>query len=154
MYSQVTSQVALDDPNCRDYTAQVTIDGLPQTIVGRACQQTDGPWRIAEGPPGQPTQFDTVYAPPSPSYPYYDHYPWLWGPPVGLSRGATVLVIDRDHRFHRFWFPRRHNDFRFSHRHDDFRFGGLHPRFRGFGGTHRGFGFGGPHHGFGGMQRR
>lgn len=30
---------------CREYEATVYIDGRPETMVGRACQQPDGSWR-------------------------------------------------------------------------------------------------------------
>jgi hypothetical protein len=135
VFTQVASQVAPDDPNCRVYSAQATIDGRPQAIAGRACRQTDGTWRIAEGPPGQTPQFATVYAPPPYSYyPYYD--PWLWDWPIGLSLGTSAIFVDRDHRFH---------DFRFAGRHDGGRFGGFRGRFGGF---HGGFAHGGGgHHG-------
>lgn len=98
--SQITSRVAADDPRCQQYTARATINGLEQDIAGRACQQPDGSWRVAEGPPEQPDKYVIVYAPPAYSgYPAYD--PWLWGPPIGISLGALVFV-DRDHRFHEF----------------------------------------------------
>jgi hypothetical protein len=129
LFSQVTSQVAPDSPNCRDYSAQATVDGKQQEIIGRACQQDDGSWRIAEGPSGQPVQFVTVYAPPP--YDYYSYYdPWLWGWPIGLSLGASVLFVDRDHRFHHV---------QFANRHDGFGFGGIRGGFGGFGGMHRGW---------------
>ena len=32
--------------NCRDVPATATIDGRPQTLYGRACQQPDGSWRL------------------------------------------------------------------------------------------------------------
>jgi surface antigen len=146
--SQVTERVAADDPSCREYTAQATIDGRQQEIVGRACQQSDGSWRIAEGPPGQPSQFQTVYGPPlsyaygfsSPYYPYYDS--WLWGPPIGLSFGSSFVFVDRFRHFHRF---------RHGFAHDGFRhFGFAHDGFGHDGFGHDGFGhggMGGMHHG-------
>lgn len=130
MFSQVIEQVAADNPACREYTAQATVNGRPQQIVGRACQQSDGTWRIAEGPPGQPTQFQTVYGPGVPYaygypsyFPYYD--PWFLGPPIGLSFGGGFVFVDRFHHFHHF----HHFGHGFAH--------------GGFG--HDGFG----HHGFG-----
>ncbi len=32
--------------NCREYESTTTIDGRPQKIVGTACLQPDGSWRI------------------------------------------------------------------------------------------------------------
>jgi len=140
IFSQVDSHVAADNPNCRDYSAQATMAGKPQQIVGRACLQSDGTWKIAEGPAGQPSEFVTVYAPPpAADYSYFD--PWFWGLPVGLSLGTSAVFVDRDHRFHHFRFANTHNGFRFGGFHSGF--GGSHG---GFGGFHGG-GFGGMHHG-------
>lgn len=97
--TQATMIVSPNDPACRDYTAQAIIDGTPQTLVGHACQQADGSWRVTEGFPGQPQQVVAVY-PPEP-YLAYPYDPWLWGPPVGLSIGAFVFV-DHAHRIHNF----------------------------------------------------
>jgi hypothetical protein len=124
MISGLDSTVAPDNPDCREYTAQVTIGGQPQHIVGHACRQPDGSWQIVEGTPDQPGQVVTVYQPPPYPYPYpytayYPPYdPWFWGPSVGL--GASFVF-----------------------------FGGHHHR--GHGGSHHGGhgGHGGGHHGGG-----
>jgi hypothetical protein len=131
MFSRVASQVAPDNPNCREYSARATVDGKPREIVGRACRQDDGTWRIAEGSPGQPASLVTVYAPPPYGawYPSYD--PWLWGWPIGLSLGPSVVFVDRDHRFHHFRFADGHHAFGSTHFHG------------GFGGFRGGFGHGG-----------
>ena len=132
--SQVTTKVASDDPNCREYTALATIGDKQQPVVGRACQQRDGSWKVTEGTPEQPGQYAAVYPPPY-GYYYPDYDPWFWGPPIGLSLGAVVF-LDRAHHFHR--FPGFH---RFAH-------GGFHGGFHGeF--HHGGFG----HGGLGGMHR-
>jgi hypothetical protein len=34
-------------PYCREVPATAVIDGQPQTVYGRACQQPDGSWRAA-----------------------------------------------------------------------------------------------------------
>jgi hypothetical protein len=132
--SQVTERVAADDPTCRDYSAQAIVDGRQQQIVGRACQQSDGSWRVAEGPPNAPTQFQTVYwAQPYTHgmyYPYYD--PWFLGPPIGLSLGGSFVFVDRFHRFHRF----HHQFARDGFRHDGFMHGGFGRG--GMGGMHHG----------------
>lgn len=133
MISSVTVTPARDDPACRDYTALATIGGTQQRVVGRACQQSDGSWRVREGTPQQPGQYMAVY--PAPPYSYYD--PWSWGPPIGLSLGS-VIVLDRDRHFHRF---RNFHHFAFDRPRDRFRVGGMHHGF--MDGMHHGFGRGG-----------
>ncbi len=32
--------------NCREYQHEVTIGGKPETVIGTACRQADGTWRI------------------------------------------------------------------------------------------------------------
>jgi surface antigen len=99
-----------------------------QPIVGRACQQTDGSWRVAEGTPEQPGQYVAVY-PPAYGYYYPGYDPWFWDPPIGLSLGAVVF-LDRAHHIHRFPTFHRH----FAH-------GGF--GHAGWGGFHPGLGHGG-----------
>jgi hypothetical protein len=142
--SQVTVKAGADNPDCRDYKVTATLDGAEQQIVGRACRQQDGSWKITEGPPAQLPPYTAVYEPaPYGLYPGYD--PWFWGPPIGLSVGAFVFV-DRDHHIHHFrHFP--HSALHGFHRDFD------HDRFSGGGARfHRGFeggGFGGMHGGGG-----
>jgi len=96
--SQVSTSVAPDDPNCIVYSTQAAVGQTERAIIGRACRQTDGSWKVTEGSPGQPTQSTLVYWPPPDAYVgIYD--PWLWGPPIGFSVGAVVFV-DRDHHVH------------------------------------------------------
>jgi surface antigen len=130
----VASQtVAYDAPApdaalCRDIAGQAEIDGVMQRIVGRACPQPDGTWRIVQDSGAVVVVPAAGY--PYYSYPYYPYYgPWYWGPPVGF--GASFIFVDRFHHFH----DRDH--VRFG-RPD----GGLH----GGGGGFRGM------HGFGGMR--
>lgn len=106
-------------PECREYTAEATIDGKVQQMVGRACRRDDGSWQIVEGTTDQLAQIVTVY--PASPYSYYGPYygPWYWGPPFGF--GASFLFADRHHHFH----------------HDGFHHGGFH-----HGGVHHG----GMHH--------
>jgi surface antigen len=129
-FTQVSEQAVPNEANCHDYSATATIDGKPQTIVGRACQQADGSWRVSESVSGQPTQYVVTYQPPPyAEYPYDEA--WLWGPPLGFSLGAVVFV-DHDHHFHRFHA--------FDHFHH-FGFGGMHHEFAHHGGggfTHHG----------------
>jgi hypothetical protein len=116
---------AADDPNCREYKGQAMIGGQEQQLVGRACRQSDGTWKIVEGTSEHPAQVVTVYTPPPYSaYPYYD--PWLWGPPFGLGFGASFAFFGGHHHG-------------FHHDHD----GGRHHGGMAFG-MHR---FGGGHHG-------
>jgi hypothetical protein len=133
--TQATMAVSPGNPACRDYTAQAVIDGSTQTLIGHACQQADGSWRVIEGTPEQPQQFVAVY--PAAFYPVYPYDPWFWGPPIGLSVGAFVFV-DRGHHFHDFG--------RFHHR---FALGGFHhDGFHHDGSAHGGF----LHGGWGGMR--
>jgi hypothetical protein len=92
----VTMTVPANAPECREYTAEATIDGKTQQIVGRACRRDDGSWQIVEGTAAQPAQVVAVYQVPPYPYPYYD--PWYWGPPFGF--GASFLFVDRHHHFH------------------------------------------------------
>ena len=76
---------------CREFTTQARIGGEMRPLVGRACRQRDGSWRMTEATIAPPPQAATVY--PAPTYPYnaYDNYycpfypRWpFWTPPVGL----------------------------------------------------------------------
>jgi hypothetical protein len=75
--TQSHPSVAALQANCREFTRTVTIDGRNQQLVGQACQQPDGSWRIVqESSPAMEDLPPTVYAYP---YPYY----WAdgWGTP-------------------------------------------------------------------------
>ncbi len=93
--SAVNSDVAPDDPNCREYRAQATVDGQAQEIVGRACRQSDGSWKVSERPTGAPPEMIALYAP-SP----YAYDPWLWEFPIGFSLGSSVVFVDRQRHLH------------------------------------------------------
>src|SRR2546421_3498412 len=43
-------------PDCQDFSAAVAAAGTPGQASGRACQQTNGTWRIVQNTPGLPTQ--------------------------------------------------------------------------------------------------
>ncbi len=48
---QITPQRTYVDPqgqNCREFQHIVTIGGNTETVVGRACRQSDGTWRVVE----------------------------------------------------------------------------------------------------------
>ena len=109
--------------NCREFTAQVTVEGQPRQAVGQTCQQLDGSWQVTLNTPGLPQQVYTlppqaIYLYPYPE-PYYWWDPWFYGP---LFVGGPVFLTN-GHRFHRHDF--HHN-------------GGSH-----HGGSHHG----GSHHG-------
>jgi hypothetical protein len=98
------TQVSAADPNCHDYTGQAMIDGTQQQIVGHACKQPDGSWKVAEGTAAQPNQYVAVYPAPVYADGYYPGYfygdPWLWGGPFGF--GTSFVFFDR--RFHHHGF--------------------------------------------------
>jgi hypothetical protein len=96
--SGVSVRAAQDAAGCEDFTARADVDGMQQDIVGRACQQPDGNWRITQGTPEHPDEDTLIYAPPA-----YGGYslddPWLLGLPLGFAIG-TVVFINREHHFH------------------------------------------------------
>jgi hypothetical protein len=47
MVSELAASLAAANPNCREYTATGIVNGQQQPVVGRACRQTDGTWRLA-----------------------------------------------------------------------------------------------------------
>jgi hypothetical protein len=131
LFSAVTSDVAPDDPHCRDYRALATVDGQPQEIVGRACQQSDGSWRIVEGPSRAPPQMLALYAPPP-----YAYNPWLWDFPIGFSLGASVVFVDRQHHFHHMQVANGLRRFHFAN--GGFHAVPMHPVSNGMAGMHHG----------------
>jgi surface antigen len=80
--------------NCRAIAGQAEIDGTMQQIVGRACLQSDGTWRIVQSDDG------SVLTYPIADYPYVD--PWYVGPPVFIGVGVGFIFVDRFHHFHRY----------------------------------------------------
>src|SRR5262245_39797280 len=83
-----TAAMAADD-NCREFTSTANIGGQEQQVVGMACLQPDGTWRIVSGtasgietgpPPIQPPPVIAIPAPYPPPPPYWG--PPVWGPPV------------------------------------------------------------------------
>jgi hypothetical protein len=107
------SKPSAADPNCNDYTGQATIDGKQQQLVGHACKQPDGSWRVAEGTADQPNQYVGVYpAVPAYYYPgdyyyggyYYGGYPydwpWLWDASFGF--GSSFFFFGSHFHHHGF----------------------------------------------------
>ena len=95
--------------NCREFTAQVTVEGLPRQAVGQTCQQPDGSWQVTMNTPGLPQQIYTL--PPQAIYlnsypePYYWWDPSFYGPLFFV--GGPVFFAHGPHRFH-------HHDFHHS----------------------------------------
>ncbi|KGV91162.1 hypothetical protein X897_3314 [Burkholderia pseudomallei ABCPW 30] len=84
----------IDTSDCRAITGQADIDGTMQQVVGRACLQSDGTWRLVQNPDGSVPWY------PLAAYPYPD--PWYWGAPFFVGAGTTFVFVDRFHHFHRF----------------------------------------------------
>jgi hypothetical protein len=87
--------------NCREFTAQVTVEGQPRQAAGQTCQQPDGSWQVTVNTPGLPQQVYTLppqaiqlYAYPEP---YFWWDPWFYGPLFG---GGPVFLANRFHRHH------------------------------------------------------
>src|SRR5882757_5312901 len=117
----VPTQITLR--NCREFTAQVTVEGQQRQAVGETCQQPDGSWQVTLNTPGLPQQVYTlppqaIYLYPYPE-PYYWWDPWFYGP--SLFVGSPVFLA---HGFH------HHHDF---HHNGGFHNGGSH-----HGGSHGG----------------
>ncbi|MBY4697231.1 hypothetical protein K6W21_24470 [Burkholderia latens] len=126
-----------DGATCRAVVMQAEIDGAEQQVVGRACRQSDGTWRMVQAADGSIVWY------PDTAYPYTD--PWYWGPAVFVGTGGRFVFIDRFHR--------RHHFDHFGHHPGHFE-GGVRGRIgvpmgAGF---HREPAFTGAH-GFGGMRR-
>jgi hypothetical protein len=111
--------------NCREFTAQVRVEGQPRQAVGQTCQMPDGSWQVTVNTPGLPQQVYTLPPQAISLYPYAEQYdwwdPWFYGPPLFVS--SPVFLV---HGFHRF------------HRHDFSHNGASHP-----GGSHHGGSHGG-----------
>jgi hypothetical protein len=103
-----SAQPSAGQPNCREFTMPVVVEGEERQAVGQACQQADGSWRVTQQTPGLPTQAyllpPPVYYPAPYPYPDYAWDPWAYGPPFGF--GASFLFIDHFHHHHRFHHAR------------------------------------------------
>ncbi len=71
----------IDTSDCRAITGQADIDGTMQQVVGRACLQSDGTWRLVQNPDGSVPWY------PLAAYPYPD--PWYWGG-AGVGGGGAA----------------------------------------------------------------
>jgi hypothetical protein len=104
--------------NCREFTAQVTVEGQPRQAVGQTCQQPDGSWQVTLNTPGLPQQIYTL--PPQAIYlnSYPERYYWWDSPFYGplFFVGGPVFFAHGSHRFH-------HHDF---HHSGGFHHGGFH----------------------------
>jgi hypothetical protein len=95
-------------PNCREFTAQVAVEGQTQQAVGQTCLQPDGSWLVTLNTPGLPQQVYTL--PPQAMYqvsypgPYYGWNPWFYGP---LFVDGPVFVANGVHHFHRHHFKQQ-----------------------------------------------
>ena len=122
--SNFQTKVSETDPNCHDYTGQAMIDGKQEQIVGHACKQEDGSWKVAEGTASQPNQFTAVYPAPVYADGFYPGYfygdPWFWDAPFGF--GTSFVFFNR--HFHRHGF---HHGGSFNHA-GGFHSGGFHHR--------------------------
>ena len=87
----ISQRVTPEDAACRAYYAHVQMDGRMRDITGRACRQSDGSWKVAEGPPENPAQVQTVYTPDA----HAVFSTWSNNPPIGISLGRPVM----------FWTP-------------------------------------------------
>jgi hypothetical protein len=88
--------------NCREFTAQVTVEGQPRQAVGQACLQPDGSWQVALNTPGLPQQVYTLPAQAIYLYPHPEpHYWWdpaFYGPLFFV--GGPIFLTRGFHHFH------------------------------------------------------
>jgi hypothetical protein len=92
----IPAPAAAPQEMCREYTSKGIIDGKPEEMVGTACQQADGRWKLVDGeatpppeagqlvPPPPTVVYPHVYPYPYP-YPYYYPYPSFFGSTVGIA---------------------------------------------------------------------
>ena len=96
----IPAPAAAPQEMCREYTSKGIIDGKPEEMVGTACQQADGRWKLVDGeatppesgqltPPPPTVVYPHVYPYPYPylyPYPYYYYpYPTFFGSTVGIA---------------------------------------------------------------------
>ena len=105
--------------NCREFTAQVTVEGQPRQAAGQTCRQPDGSWQVTLNTAGLPQQVYTLPPEAISLYPYAEPYywwdPWFYG--SSFFVGGPVFLGNRFHRFH------HHGGFHqssFSHGHGGF----------------------------------
>ncbi|KVD81744.1 hypothetical protein WS62_24520 [Burkholderia sp. ABCPW 14] len=88
------STAPIDTSDCLAVTGQADIDGAMQQVVGRACLQSDGTWRLVQNEDGSVLWYPVA------AYPYPD--PWYWGTPFFVGADTTFFFVDRFHHFHHF----------------------------------------------------
>jgi hypothetical protein len=88
--------------NCRDFTAQVAVEGQPRQAAGQTCRQPDGSWQVTVNTPGLPQQVYTLPPEAISLYPYAEPFywwdPWFYGPPLFV--GSPVFLVHRHHFSH------------------------------------------------------
>jgi hypothetical protein len=87
-------------PNCREFTARVTVEGQLRQAVGQACRQPDGSWQVALNTPGLPQQIYTLPGQAIYLYPYPEPYwdPAFYGPLFFV--GGPAFLTRGFHHFH------------------------------------------------------
>jgi surface antigen len=99
-----------NQPQCRTYTAPVTVGGQQRQALIEACPQPDGSWKITQNTPGLPAQVYDIPPPASSPYPYDYPYPvdyaypeffpyWV-GAPWFFGLGPSIVVLQRFDNFH------------------------------------------------------
>jgi hypothetical protein len=89
--TRIDIRTALDDPNCRAYSAWAQVDLSTFTLVGRACPTPDGGWQVTEGTSENPRRYQQYVSAAAASA-----YPWRSGPPIGISTGRMVIYYPFD----------------------------------------------------------
>lgn len=118
----VPTQMTLQ--NCREFTAQVTVEGQPRQAVGQTCQQPDGTWQVTLKTSALPQQVYTL--PPqaiylNPSYDWWD--PWFYGP---LFIGGPIFLAHGFHGSHHHHFHHNGASHHAAFHHGAFHHGGTH----------------------------
>ena len=90
--------------NCREFTAQVTVEGQLRQAVGQACRQPDGSWQVALNTPGLPQQVYTLPGQAIYLYPYPEPFYWwdpeFYGPLFFVGRPVFLAHGFRFHHHH------------------------------------------------------
>lgn len=102
----------VEEPDCRDFSTPVVVNGRAERAHGTACLQPDGSWRIkqsiANAPPQIYVTVPHVYRPYYPP-PYWSNR-WFYGPPLFLGHvfiGGGWGYAHPHPGWHGAWGPRR-----------------------------------------------